>query len=114
MAARTRIAEGELKQQEGVPRRNSLADAGTSHGRLIVTALAGRAEFRRASKSTLRGRHAMNATVMTIAMYYALKEVMATQTVRNVPTLRRMAQLEERKRRKARFGLRVNGQHPFI
>ena len=56
----------------------------------------------------------MNATVMTIAMYYALKEVMATQTVRNVPTLRRMAQLEERKRRKARFGLRVNGQHPFI
>jgi hypothetical protein len=38
----------------------------------------------------------------------------AAQTVRNVPTLRRMAQLEGRKRRKARFGLCVNGQHPFI
>jgi hypothetical protein len=33
----------------------------------------------------------------------------AAQTVRNVPTLRRMAELEGRS-----FGLRVNGQHPFI
>jgi hypothetical protein len=38
----------------------------------------------------------------------------AAQTVRSVPRLRRMAQLEGRKRRKGRFGLHVNGHHrPF-
>jgi hypothetical protein len=33
----------------------------------------------------------------------------ATETVRNVPTLRRMAQREGREARKARLGLSVNG-----
>jgi hypothetical protein len=38
----------------------------------------------------------------------------AAQTVRSVPTLRRMAQRGGREKRKTRFGLRVNGHHrPF-
>jgi hypothetical protein len=37
----------------------------------------------------------------------------AAQIVRSVPRLRRMAQLEGRKRRKARFGIHANGHRPL-
>jgi hypothetical protein len=72
--------------------------------------------LRQQGRSALRGVKRAELTRLAAAYLDSHPEIIeqAARTVRNQAERRRMAQREGRKRRKTRFGLRVNGQHPFI